>query len=188
MEERRKLPRKYLMAYSSVYEHSTGKMLGYLCDLTFDGLMVISKESLEIGKETEIRIDLPETPSFTENNLKIKIYGTKASIEWHQQNPNNLIFRTPDQSMRIIRTGVGDLDPSAQAHTRLPAGHPEGYLEAFANIYRNFAKCIRARIEGDTVDPIYEDYPTVEDGVRGMQFIYKVVESSKTDQKWLSFD
>jgi len=73
MEERRKLPRKYLMAYSSVYEQSTGKMLGYLCDLTLDGLMVISKESLEVDKETEIRIDLPEIPAFKESYLKTKV-------------------------------------------------------------------------------------------------------------------
>ena len=74
MEERRKLPRKYLMLYSSIYEQNTGKMLGYLCDLTLDGLMVISKENLEIGKETEIRIDLPEISAFKESYLKIKVH------------------------------------------------------------------------------------------------------------------
>ncbi len=79
MEERRKLPRKYLMAYSSVYEQSTGKMLGYLCDLTLDGLMVISKENLVVDKETEIRIDLPEVPPFTEKYLQIK-----ARVVWLQ--------------------------------------------------------------------------------------------------------
>ena len=73
MEERRKIPRKYLMAYSSVYEQSTGKMLGYLSDLTLAGLMVIGKEKLEIGRETEIRIDLPEIPVFKENSLQISV-------------------------------------------------------------------------------------------------------------------
>ena len=73
MEERRKLPRKYLMAYSSVYEQSTGKMLGYLCDLTLDGLMVISKGSLKLNEETEIRIDLPELHPFTEKMLRINV-------------------------------------------------------------------------------------------------------------------
>lgn len=123
-----------------------------------------------------------------ENNLKIRIYGTKAGLEWHQQEPNSLIIKPLDGSMRIIRTGVGDLSASAQAHTRLPSGHPEGYLEAFANIYRNFAKCVQARLEGKEVDPVFQDFPTVKDGVRGMQFINKVVESSKSDQKWISFD
>ncbi|RMF32508.1 MAG: gfo/Idh/MocA family oxidoreductase, partial [Bacteroidetes bacterium] len=85
------------------------------------------------------------------------------------------------------RTGVGELYPEAQAHTRVPAGHPEGYLEAFANIYRNFAICLQARLEGRQPDPLYTDFPTVDDGVRGMQFIYKVVESSNSDQKWTPF-
>jgi len=123
-----------------------------------------------------------------ENNLRIRIYGTKAGIDWRQEEPNSLVFRPLEGSMKIIRTGVGDLAASAQAHTRLPAGHPEGYLEAFGNIYRNFAKCVRARIEGKEVDPIYQDFPSVRDGVRGMQFINKVVESSASDQKWISFD
>lgn len=73
MEEKRKLPRKYLMAYSNVYEQSTGKILGYLCDITLEGLMVISKEDLEVNKEIELYIDLPEIPSFTENILKVKV-------------------------------------------------------------------------------------------------------------------
>lgn len=99
MEERRKLPRKYLMAYSSVYEQSTGKMLGYLCDLTFDGLMVISKESLEIDKETEVRIDLPEMPLFTENNLKIK---------------TRVIWVNPDLDPRLNNIGFQFLELSEE--------------------------------------------------------------------------
>ncbi|MCB0686921.1 MAG: Gfo/Idh/MocA family oxidoreductase [Saprospiraceae bacterium] len=123
-----------------------------------------------------------------ENNLRIRIYGTKAGLEWHQQEPNSLVVRPLEGPMCIIRTGVGDLSAAAQAHTRLPSGHPEGYLEAFANIYRNFAKCVQARLDGKEPDPLYQDFPTVNDGVRGMQFISKVVESSKSDQKWISFD
>ena len=83
---------------------------------------------------------------------------------------------------------MGELYPESAAHTRIPAGHPEGYLEAFANIYRNFAKCVQARIDGVTVDPVYDDFPTVKDGLRGMQFIYKVIESGKSDQKWVKMD
>ncbi|NND33328.1 MAG: Gfo/Idh/MocA family oxidoreductase [Saprospiraceae bacterium] len=123
-----------------------------------------------------------------ENNLRIRIYGTKAGIEWRQQEPNSLVVRPLEGSMRVVRTGVGALCASAQAHTRLPSGHPEGYLEAFANIYRNVAKCLQARIEGKEVDPIYDDFPSVADGVRGMQFVTKVVEASASDQKWLSFE
>ncbi|MDG2450820.1 MAG: Gfo/Idh/MocA family oxidoreductase [Saprospiraceae bacterium] len=120
-----------------------------------------------------------------ENSLNIRVYGSKAGLEWHQMQPNTLEVKYQNSPKQIYRTGVGELCASAQAHTRIPAGHPEGYLEAFANIYRNFAKCVRARIEGVNVDPIYDDFPTVEDGVRGMNFIYKVIESGKSDQKWV---
>jgi len=120
-----------------------------------------------------------------ENSLAIRVYGSKAGLEWHQMAPNTLEIKYQDKPKQIFRTGVGDLCPEAQAHTRIPAGHPEGYLEAFANIYRNFAKCVRARLEGVEVDPLYSDFPTVEDGVRGMNFIYKVIESGKSDQKWI---
>ena len=120
-----------------------------------------------------------------ENNLNIRIYGTKAGLEWRQMEPNTLIVKWLEKPMEILRTGVGNLYPSSQAHTRIPAGHPEGYLEAFANIYRNFAKCLQAKLEGKEAEIIYQDFPTVQDGVRGMHFIEKVVASSQSDEKWM---
>jgi predicted dehydrogenase len=120
-----------------------------------------------------------------ENNLRIRVYGEKGGLEWAQMQPNSLIVRWLDQPMQVLRTGVGDLYPEAQAAARIPAGHPEGYLEAFANIYKNVALCIQARLAGKNIDPIYEDFPGVDDGVRGMEFIYKVIESGKSDAKWL---
>ncbi len=122
-----------------------------------------------------------------ENNLRIRIYGEKAGLEWAQQEPNTLIVKWLDKSMEIIRTGVGNLYPEAQAATRIPAGHPEGYLEAFATIYRNFAICLRAYLNNKKPKAIYTDFPTVEDGVRGMRFIDKVIESGKSKQKWIRF-
>jgi len=123
-----------------------------------------------------------------ENALKIKIYGEKGGLEWSQMEPNSLIVQWLDKTKQIYRVGVGDLYPETNAHTRIPAGHPEGYLEAFANIYRNFAKCVQARLANEPVDPIYNDYPSVEDGIRGMQFIDKVVESGYDEnQKWFNF-
>jgi predicted dehydrogenase len=122
-----------------------------------------------------------------ENNLNIRVYGEKGGLEWHQMEPNTLILKWLDKPSQIYRTGGHALYPEAQAHTRIPGGHPEGYLEAFANIYRNFAMCVRARIEGTTVDPIYQDFPTVQDGVRGMRFIEKVIASGKSKSKWVSF-
>ena len=120
-----------------------------------------------------------------ENALSIRVYGEKGGLQWSQMEPNSLMVKWLDKPTEIRRTGVEPLYPESTAHTRIPAGHPEGYLEAFANIYRNVAKCIQARIVGKEVDPIYYDYPSVEDGVRGMQFIDKVIESGKSDEKWV---
>jgi len=120
-----------------------------------------------------------------ENGLSIRVYGEKGGLEWHQMEPNSLVVKWLDKPKEILRTGVGDLYPEATSHTRIPAGHPEGYLEAFANIYRNFAKCVQARIDGVEVDPIYKDFPDVNDGVRGMEFIYKVIESGESEKKWI---
>lgn len=123
-----------------------------------------------------------------ENNLNIRVYGEKGGIEWRQMEPNTLIVKWLDQPVQLLRTGVGQLYPEAQAATRLPGGHPEGYLEAFANIYRNFAHCVRAHLEGVKADPVHADFPTIQDGVRGMKFIEKVIASGKSKSKWLSLD
>lgn len=122
-----------------------------------------------------------------ENNLSIRVYGDRGGFEWRQMEPNTLTVRYIDQPIKVFRTGGIGACTAAQAHTRIPAGHPEGYLEAFANIYRNVALCVRAQLEGREIDPIFHDYPTVEDGLRGMKFIYTVIESGKSDQKWLPF-
>ncbi|MFN4255893.1 MAG: Gfo/Idh/MocA family protein [Saprospiraceae bacterium] len=122
-----------------------------------------------------------------ENNLNIRIYGEKGGLEWRQMEPNSLIVKWLDKPTQVYRTGVGPLYPESLAHTRIPAGHPEGYLEAFANIYRNFAMCVKARLEGREPDPIYTDFPTVQDGVRGMKFIEKVIASGRSKSKWVSF-
>ncbi len=122
-----------------------------------------------------------------ENNLRIRIYGTKAGLEWSQQEPNSLEVKWLDKPLEILRTGVGKLYPETQEATRIPAGHPEGYLEAFANIYRNFAICLQARLAGKKPKAIHLDFPTVDDGVRGMQFIDRVIASAKSKQKWVKF-
>ena len=119
-----------------------------------------------------------------ENDLNIRIYGENGGLQWHQMEPNTLVHKHQDHGTRLIRTGVGDLSEAAQAHTRIPAGHPEGYLEAFAGLYRNFANTIRKRMNGEEPSEIDLDFPTVEDGVRGMLFIETVVAASQSDQKW----
>ena len=118
-----------------------------------------------------------------ENSLNIRIYGELGGLEWHQMEPNTLVHKT-QESKQILRTGVGELSARSQAATRIPAGHPEGYLEAFANIYKNFARALRSTLKGEKPSPVDMDFPTVSDGVRGMAFIESVVESSKTEEKW----
>ncbi|MCB0637971.1 MAG: Gfo/Idh/MocA family oxidoreductase [Lewinella sp.] len=119
-----------------------------------------------------------------ENDLNIRVYGEKGGLFWRQMEPNTLVVKWLDQPQQILRTGVGEMYPSTMAHSRIPAGHPEGYLEAFANIYRNFAVCLRARLNGEKADFVYHDFPTVHDGLRGMQFITSVVESSQRGAVW----
>ncbi|MFM2393043.1 MAG: hypothetical protein RLZZ546_1025 [Bacteroidota bacterium] len=121
-----------------------------------------------------------------ENNLNIRIYGEKGGIEWKQMEPNTLLVKWTDKPTQIYRTGGSNIYNTASLSTRIPAGHPEGYLEAFANIYKNVAHCIRAYEKGEQPDPIYLDYPTVDDGVRGMNFIMKAIESGRSESKWVS--
>jgi predicted dehydrogenase len=123
-----------------------------------------------------------------ENALRIYVYGEKGSLEWHQMEPNNLIAKWLDQPMQVYRTGNNYLSESAKFNTRIPSGHPEGYLEAFANIYKNFALTIAAQLNGAQPSAAMLDFPTAKDGVRGMAFIENVVASSKSDQKWHDFN
>ncbi|MBD2753416.1 Gfo/Idh/MocA family protein [Spirosoma validum] len=120
-----------------------------------------------------------------ENSLKIYVWGELGGLEWHQMEPNTLKYKT-QEGQRIIRPNVGDLSASAKAHWRMPAGHPEGFFEAFANLYRNFAYAVKAHMEGKPADPIY-DFPKAEDGVRGLAFIDTVIASNQSETKWTKF-
>ena len=123
-----------------------------------------------------------------ENALKIRIYGEKGGLEWAQQEPNTLLVKWLDQPTQIYRAGAGYLSSFAKHNTRTPGGHPEGYLEAFANLYRNFALTLIARLDGST--PLKEalDFPTVEEGVRGMAFIDNLIRSNESLEKWTFFE
>ena len=121
-----------------------------------------------------------------ENSLRIRVYGEKGGLEWHQEEPNTLLMRWPDRQPEVIRTGGAGLSAWATANTRTPAGHPEGYLEAFANLYRHFAAALQARLAGEEPTPTDLDFPSVEEGVRGMQFIETIVSTKNSDQKWVS--
>lgn len=120
-----------------------------------------------------------------ENALKIRIYGQRGGIEWAQQEPNTLIVKWANRPAEIVRTGNGYMGAAAAHNSRTPGGHPEGYIEAFANIYRNFALTVSARRDGAEPQVEWLDFPTVCEGVRGMQFIETVVRSGLSDSpKW----
>lgn len=123
-----------------------------------------------------------------ENNLNIRVWGEKGGLEWHQTEPNTLLVKWNDQPDQIYRTGTGYLGGNAASATRTPPGHPEGYLEAFANLYRNFANHVRAVADGVEPDAVALDYPRISDGVRGMAFIEAVVASSKANAAWTKLD
>ena len=121
-----------------------------------------------------------------ENNLNIRVYGDKASLEWHQEHPNELIVKYPDKPKEIWRRGNSYVGATAKKFTRIPSGHPEGYLEAFANVYLEAFRAIEAEIEGRP-QPKDLDFPTIEDGVIGMTFIEMAVKSGKAGAKWVKF-
>ncbi|MFD0863362.1 Gfo/Idh/MocA family protein [Sungkyunkwania multivorans] len=142
-----------------------------------DGNMIMRFENGAKGTMSFSQIATGE-----ENNLVIRVYGEKGSLEWHQENPNELITRWLDQPKKIFTPNGNDLYPEALAASRIPSGHPEGYLEAFANVYRNFATHLFAELKGKKIER--PDYPTVEDGLRGVKFIHAAVESDKNNSAW----
>ncbi|HLR25553.1 MAG TPA: Gfo/Idh/MocA family oxidoreductase [Fodinibius sp.] len=125
-----------------------------------------------------------------ENCLKIRVYGERGGIEWNQEEANKLRVKWADKPTEIKRTGdnVGYISDLALHNTRTPAGHPEGYLEAFANLYRNFALTVKARREGKEPKPEWLDFPGVDEGLRGMLFIEKVIASGQSDKKWIELE
>lgn len=124
-----------------------------------------------------------------ENNLKIRVYGDKASLAWEQMSPNDLIVRWSDKPYQVYRTSTSfsEIGETVLAYSRIPAGHPEGYIEGFANIYRNFAGAINAIKQGKNPDERF-DYPGIDDGLRGMLFIEAAVKSSSLNGKWTAIE
>jgi len=141
-----------------------------------DGTVALRFDSGAKGVLIASQISLGE-----ENNLRIRIYGEHASLDWSQQEPNSLKMSYADKASEMLRAGVGELSSDTTNHLRTPAGHPEGYLEAFANIYSDFAEQIQQHNSADTL-PI--SVPSIDDAVHGMAFIETVVSASKSDQKW----
>ncbi len=143
-----------------------------------DGNMLIRMDNGAKGTISISQIALGE-----ENNLAIKVYGEKGALEWHQEQPNELVTRWLEEPQKVYTPNGNGLYPEALEVSRIPAGHPEGYLEAFATIYKNFATQLNAVKNGETAEKT--DYPTIQDGIRGMKFIYAAVESDNNNSSWV---
>lgn len=127
-----------------------------------------------------------QSASGSENVLKIRVFGSKGGLEWEHHTPNHLKHMVQGQPVRILSRGLPGLSPAAQRASRIPPGHPEGFQEAFANLYLDAAEAIAANIAGVQPDPLALDFPGVEDGVAGMRFIEAALKSSNSDGKWVT--
>lgn len=123
-----------------------------------------------------------EVSTGQENNFRIYIYGSEGALEWQQESPENLIFRSNTQAMRIYRRGWAEVGEEAQAASYLPAGHPEGFFEAFSVVYNNFIEYIKGKAAGKENLPM--DFPSIEDGVEEMIFLDCLVKNSNGNEKW----
>jgi predicted dehydrogenase len=119
-----------------------------------------------------------------EHGLSIRIFGEKGGLEWHQEQPNHLLHRPQDGFARLLARGRPGLSPEAERATRIVLGHPEGYQEAFANLYLDAAEAIIARLTGKSPDPLALDFPTVTDGARGIAFIDAAIASDANGGRW----
>lgn len=123
-----------------------------------------------------------------ENAIKVRVYGEKGGVTWTQRDPNTLLVAWTDKPAEVYRVGTGYVSEVAQANSRTPAGHPEGYLEAFANIYRNFAMHVRSYKSGGEHNMEVYDYPEIDDGVHGMSLVDAVVESTEKGNVWINVE
>ena len=150
-----------------------------------DGAVLLRFEENATGTLSATQVAAGE-----ENALKIRVYGEKGGLEWSQQEPNTLTLRWSDKPAETYRAGAGYSaweSVYATQNTRTPGGHPEGYLEAFGNLYRNFALTLQAQINNEEPHAVWLDFPGVEDGIRGMAFIENVVASSQSSEKWTDY-
>lgn len=176
---------------ANLAEYITGLRITSVCSqlnmvvkgrkLDDDAAMLLTFDNKSTGVLVSTQVATGE-----ENNLTIRVYGELGGLEWRQEEPNTLVMKWPDRPRELYRTGFDYLSASARANTRIPSGHPEGYLEAFANIYANFARAIREYKPGKGDGGKVYDFPSIDEGVRGMAFIDAAVKSSRLKQKWVS--
>lgn len=177
---------------ANLAEYISGSTINKLCAqlnsivpgriLDDDGTVLLQFDNQAFGVLIASQVAVGE-----ENNLNIRIYGDKASISWQQQDPNSLWFKQNNYPAQLIRTGVGQFSSVINMAIRTPAGHPEGYLEAFANIYKNFCAQIRHFQQHGIASNGQFDVPGIEQAIRGMAFIENVVSASESNIKWHNF-
>ena len=143
---------------------------------------------LEFGGGVPGVLSVSQISAGEENAIKVRVYGEKGGVSWTQRDPNTLTITWGEKPHEIYRTGTGYVSEAAAANSRTPAGHPEGYLEAFANIYRNFVMHLRAHAAGKEHNFEIYDYPQIEDGVHGMSLVDAVVESTEKWNIWIEVE
>lgn len=174
-------------------EYVTGLQVTRLCanlNTVVPGRMLDDDGAVILGFDNGATGTLIATQVATgeENNIRIKVFGDKGGLEWQQEDCNSLVVKWPDGPKQVYRTGTGYAGSFAAHNSRTPAGHPEGYLEAFANIYRNAVLAILAKKEGRTASEAVLDFPGIDAGIRGMAFVENVVEASRSEEKWKAFE
>ncbi|CAN5281877.1 Gfo/Idh/MocA family oxidoreductase [soil metagenome] len=177
---------------ANLAEYISGKDITHVCAdvrTVVEGRRLDDDSSalLKFGDEVSGVLMATQIAAGEENDLKIRVYGEKGGFEWTHTNPNTLLYKHLDQPAQILRAGTGYLSDIAEKNMRLPAGHPEGYLEAFANIYVEFARAVSDHQKGEFTTASDYDFPNAADGVRGMAFVNNMLTSSKSEQKWTEF-
>lgn len=175
--------------------------VSYITDLEIESIaanMSIFGEGRELDDNAEMMLKFSNgaTGSFWcsqvavghDNDLKVRVYGTEGSLIWKQENPNYLEVSSLDGPTKTLSRGSDELHSSAAEVVRLPGGHPEGFYEAFSNIYKNFLTALEDKKAGKKVNPEYYDYPDIEEGVRGVDFIETCIRSSRQNSEWVQFD
>jgi predicted dehydrogenase len=175
---------------ANLAEYITGSNISEVCTMlnaVVEGRMLDDDSSMLLRFENGATGVLLATQvaAGDENNLNIRVYGEKGGIEWRQEEPNTLVVKWLDKPKEIMRAGWPYLSDDAKAFVRTPAGHPEGYLEAFANIYRAFTRAMRDYKPGKKINPEKYDFPGVDHGVHGMNFVQTVVKAAHSNKKWV---
>lgn len=177
---------------ANLAEYVSGKKITHLCAdvrTVVENRLLDDDASALLKFEDNISGILMATQIATgeENDLKIRIYGDEGGFEWTHTDPNTLLYKPHEKPTQILRAGTGYLNELAAKNTRLPAGHPEGYLEAFANIYVEFAVAVNDHNNGEFKSTEDYDFPDAREGVRGMAFVVNMLKSSDSDKKWIPF-